>query len=89
MTLAERLADLVHIVGNLRAVETSEAKQRLCFFERRCDIASAWSVALTELASGPALEALPAQVVKESRKQLAALQAEIQRSIAEAVARGD
>jgi hypothetical protein len=87
MTTAEKLAALTHYAGKVQDVETYEAVHWFRAFSQRCAIMTEWEKTVTALEAAP-LEALPAQIVRESRKQLEALQATVKRTIEEEFSHG-
>ena len=88
MTTAEQIAALVRVGADAKAVDTYEAVVRFRSYSRRCELAAEWLRTIEKLEANP-LAALPAQIVRESSKQLAALQATIKQTLQEASERGD
>lgn len=86
--IAQQIAKLAHLQADTNEVDVHEAIHKMRAFRRRCDIAAEWGRLLTEIEQGPVLEALPAQIVRESRKQLTTLQAQIQQALTAANAKG-
>lgn len=89
MKLAEHIANLARYNADLKEVDNYEAVRRFRAFSKRCYIATEWQKTLIALEASGKLEALPAQLVRESRKELAKLQAAIKRDIDDAAKRNE
>jgi hypothetical protein len=81
MTTAEKIAALAHYAANTREVDKYEDIHRFRAFTRRCEIAAEWGKTIAALEAESALEVLPAQIVRESNRQLRELYAEIASTI--------
>lgn len=80
-TTAEQLSTLAYYTSKLQDVETYEKIRLFRAFSQRCSIAAERQRTLIALECGMPLVPLAAQVVRESRKQLEALNAQIKRAL--------